>query len=1022
MRPLKLTFEGLNSFESRQQIDMSRLTGAHLFGIFGPTGAGKSTILDAMTLALYGEVVRAPHKTGGILNTRCDRLFVEFEFALGADDARVYRVTRSYMRSESGDALKARKCALVRIESGHEIVLSAEKPNDITQRVQQLLGLTMSDFVHSVVLPQGQFAEFLNMKGSERRSMLERLFHLEEFGRTLTERAKERETNLTMRVSEVDAALREVGDVTADELKAEKVKRELDSDELGRVERESESASREADGLRALYDLTQERKQWQVRKLAHDAERSRISLLTSELDAARRAEGILPIARELQVLENNRRELARSVRDSELALHQAVTLSEGLIKTSAEKKAQLAEERQRLQTQVGALDALAPRQAQMSQLSASERQMLDELGTLERSSADNDAALHDKEAAIEKGRAYVAELERVIAASAGADLEQLSRGADMERALEEQQVRYGEALAKLNATEAELERARVAQDAAKQAEREALKALNEARQASKRAEDEYLEGATRNAAARLARELGEGQPCPVCGSIHHPAPAREAELPHDGRAEAAARRDAAQSAYAEALKELARMGQATETLEQAQAEQSAQAEQLRAGLSAATAEWEQLCSKLGVRAMREAYAAALDGQSRSADANRRLAQARARLDTYGRQVQDYRMEQLKLHNRVDALKEKLADNHKLSSGWAGELSRLKLPADTDIVALLESTRERLARIEREFDKIDSALSSCQTRREEAGRRAASLKARLEQLTSQVTAQRDQLNSRLTENRFDSVEAAERAQRAPERIDELTRVLKADADEQLLIESNLKRLAQTAQDREVSEAEMSAANERAGQLKARVKDLTGSLGALERRITEMSARLKRRNELEQNRKKLGAELGCVQELRQVLRGNALVDYVANQYLEDITRMASERLMFLTGNRYALELGEDGFIVRDMERGGAERATSTLSGGETFLVSLALALALSLHINLRGQPLGFFFLDEGFGTLDERLLGTVMDALTMLARDNFSIGVISHVSALKERIPAQLIVSGGPHGSNAHIEFG
>ena len=85
----------------------------------------------------------------------------------------------------------------------------------------------------------------------------------------------------------------------------------------------------------------------------------------------------------------------------------------------------------------------------------------------------------------------------------------------------------------------------------------------------------------------------------------------------------------------------------------------------------------------------------------------------------------------KLHNRVDALKEKLADNHKLSSGWAGELSRLKLPADTDIVALLESTRERLARIEREFDKIDSALSSCQTRREEAGRRAASLKARLE---------------------------------------------------------------------------------------------------------------------------------------------------------------------------------------------------------------------------------------------------------------------------------------------------
>ena len=86
-----------------------------------------------------------------------------------------------------------------------------------------------------------------------------------------------------------------------------------------------------------------------------------------------------------------------------------------------------------------------------------------------------------------------------------------------------------------------------------------------------------------------------------------------------------------------------------------------------------------------------------------------------------------------------------------------------------------------------------------------------------------------------------------------------------------------------------------------------------------------------------------------------------------------------------------------------------------------MSLALALSLSLHINLRGRPLGFFFLDEGFGTLDDKLLGTVMEALTMLARDNFSIGVISHVNALKERIPAQLIVSTGPDGSKARVEF-
>lgn len=1022
MRPLKLTFEGINSFESRQQIDFGRLTGAHLFGIFGPTGAGKSTILDAITLALYGEVVRAPHKTGGIMNTRCDKLLVELEFALGEDGERVYRVMRSYVRGDSGDALKVRKCSLARIEAGKEIVLGAEKSADVTQRVQRLLGLTMSDFVHSVVLPQGQFAEFLNMRGAERRGMLERLFHLEEFGRELSERVKAREQSTAQRVGELDAALREVGEITPEELKSEKVRSELDSEELARVERESESASREADGLRALYELTQERKQWQVRKLAHDAQRSRMSLMAGELDAARRAEAVLPLARELGELERSRRELARSAHDSELAFNQASSLSEELIKTSGERKAQLSAERRQLQTQAGALDALAPRQARMNQLDESRRAMRAELSMLERNSAENDQALGEKEAAINKGREYVAGLERVIALGSAASLDKLSRGAELERALEEQQARYGEALSQLNKVNEELDRARAAQDAAQQAERAALKALSDARAASQRAEQEYAEGAARDAAARLARELSEGQPCPVCGATHHPAPALACEAAPDRRAEAAARRDAAQAEYTEALKELARQGQARDSLESAQAEQAERAQQLRAQLSAATAEWERLRAELGADGLRAAYAAALENQSRAADASRRLAQARARLDTYQRQVQDYRMEQLKLHSRVDALREKLSDNGRESSDWSGELKRLGLPADADIAALLAAARDKLARIEREFNKIDSALVSSQARREDAGRRAASLRARLEQLVSQLEARRAQLLDELDRNKFDSVEAAERAQRAPERMDELARALKADADEQLLIETNLKRLSQTAQQQEVGEDAMNEAAERAGKLKARLKELAESLGALKRRITDMSERLKRRGALEAERAKLGAELDRVRELKQALRGNALVDYVANQYLEDITRVASERLMFLTGNRYALKLDADGFAVRDMERGGATRATSTLSGGETFLVSLALALALSLHINLRGQPLGFFFLDEGFGTLDERLLGTVMDALNMLARDNFAIGVISHVGALRERISARLLVESGPNGSSARVEFG
>lgn len=118
------------------------------------------------------------------------------------------------------------------------------------------------------------------------------------------------------------------------------------------------------------------------------------------------------------------------------------------------------------------------------------------------------------------------------------------------------------------------------------------------------------------------------------------------------------------------------------------------------------------------------------------------------------------------------------------------------------------------------------------------------------------------------------------------------------------------------------------------------------------------------------------------------------------LMSVSRDASERLGILTRQRYAIEVdSQGGFIMRDDANGGVKRPVSTLSGGETFLTSLALALSLSAQIQLRGEyPLQFFFLDEGFGTLDGELLDTVVTALEKLQSNNLSIGVISHVQEL------------------------
>ena len=148
----------------------------------------------------------------------------------------------------------------------------------------------------------------------------------------------------------------------------------------------------------------------------------------------------------------------------------------------------------------------------------------------------------------------------------------------------------------------------------------------------------------------------------------------------------------------------------------------------------------------------------------------------------------------------------------------------------------------------------------------------------------------------------------------------------------------------------------------------------------------------------------------------------MEFVAEEYLQTVARNASGRLLSLTDGRYFLRY-ENGFVVGDNFNGGAVRGVFTLSGGETFLVSLSLALALGAEICLRSlRPIEFFFLDEGFGTLDEKLVDTVMDSLEKLKGEHFSIGIISHVEELRHRIERRLSVKKATerHGSQITLE--
>jgi exonuclease SbcC len=212
-------------------------------------------------------------------------------------------------------------------------------------------------------------------------------------------------------------------------------------------------------------------------------------------------------------------------------------------------------------------------------------------------------------------------------------------------------------------------------------------------------------------------------------------------------------------------------------------------------------------------------------------------------------------------------------------------------------------------------------------------------------------------------------------------------------------------------KEEKEAELKAARE------AVVRANT-ELDGLKKKLAELKDVLAAKEKLEH-------KLSLLNDLDNLFKGKRFVEFVAIHQLKYISLEASKRLKEITSGNYGLEVDEEGkFIIRDYKNGGAARDASTLSGGETFLASLSLALALSAQIQLKGTaPLELFFLDEGFGTLDDNLLDVVMNSLESIYNERLSVGIISHVESIKNRMPVKLIVTpaaAGIGGSRVTLE--
>jgi exonuclease SbcC len=969
VRPLSLTIEGFTAFRDRQSIDFEPLD---LFVITGPTGAGKTSILDAMVFALYGQVPRlgGKHGTTDLVSLGAAQARIEFEFTI--KDKGRFRVARRLNRKSPQSA------TLERLD-GDVWVSACERSGvrECDRVLTELLGLDYDSFCKAVVLPQGEFHRFLKGDSAERRQVLVSLLGVSYFQR-MAAIARERQSDLSSKVERTEEIL-------------------LDQYSDSTAERVAETKKAAVDAAEHSGSLTTVLGEAETRA-GEAAEHDRL------------AEALGTEVAELEELGSASREKTATCRDSEAAKTKAdasLKKTDGALKANRVRLTKAEEKLSTLQKELGTAQEIATAFAAAQALgTATDEELMGEAQLKDAQDAAaaakqrlNDSAQADAktEAALQK--TLTAEKTTTAAREQAAEQAQelKRRTADAQRAAGELKLAE-EQLGKANAT---AEKARAAAEQSRMTRDRAAAHLEEHRRAS--------------AVGTLAHDLDVGDPCPVCGvtltaKVAMPAGVADALASAVGAEQAArlkAETSGERAARAEAANEAA--------TEQLTAWQARQTEALDA--------YEDLATLERASGAAKKLAAKADAEHTQAVRVRESAQ-RARDEAHDLHLNE--QGELKrcsgLREAAEAAIKEIRKRKATAVKTLDAHFRGKTPVDSE--KQLNKQRARLdgaaeaARLARsEVDQSSEAHETARGAADAAGRRLTELdveltrfRTRMESVAGSLSKIMDGKATLAAVPDADKQRATTTGQLASW-CDDVAQAMGAareaavnarnTAAQQILVLASARELQAPNADRALNQIRTAEREARDAATKAQ-----SAAGEAERRASE-------RVEMEERTKDEREQIAVLSSLALELRGDRFGEYIVLETLAILAAHASEELLRVSDDRYSLIPVEGDFQVVDHANADERRSVKTLSGGETFLASLALALALSRHVgDLATEGLGAkleaVFIDEGFGTLDPETLDEVIDALERLRADELIVGVISHVPELAQRVRSGLEV--------------
>jgi len=999
MIPLKLTLEGIYSYQDRQTIDFTALSEAGLFGIFGAVGSGKSSILEAITYALYGETERlnARDKRGyNMMNLKSNKSYIELDFV--NFEERTFKVTREFKRnSKNFDDVKSPTVVLY--EKLNETWVPLESSN-----TQQIIGLRYENFKRTIIIPQGQFKEFIELGARERTDMMKEIFQLHRFD--LQDKVSTLYKKNQSELDHLNGQLSGFEEITSDLVTATSEKLQAELQSFASIE--------------SSHKLQHE-KFMQLQKLKADfIELNRTKLRYEELLEQKGQKENLRL--QLNQFEEAQTKFLHSLKSKE-----KLDLEKGSTQRKlANEEVKKTEIQQLLQEHQSRLNILKPRYELLPQRRIQELdlELIQQLITF----SNEIKGLQDR---AEKGRHFVEEAKKQQvhykakilgteseisnlkrAKPSPHELMELGQWYTRQQGIKQQENDLNKQLVDLENNASEIRR-ELQNFSGNLEEFQSTHAhvVQELEQKLNKLQDERAHLLLQQRLTQYAKNLKEGSPCPLCGAIEHP-------MVNHG-----------QDISLEILAHEKLMTDTNELLKLKQ-DQKFQVDKLLLRLQSLTDQKHELNTKIqlhksikmahfnefvwtGYSSTDESIYASKKQElskietliqaleNKLADDQTALASVEDNLEKYNKALGQFERDEVSKQAQIN----QNIGNLKLLSWFDYQ------PKDAQTVEEEYNTiKNSNITVEKEFVAINDKLSELNSQFAGQNSVVNAISERLQTIKSEILEVDGTLQQHLLASPFNAIEEVKQilAQNLP------VQQIRLELEQfQIDFETVKAQIAQLEHKLagQVYEETIFIEQEKALEESARqLKESTENVAKLRQELNQLMISYAKKETLLQQQMKLNVRNENLKQLFNLFKGAGFVQYVSSIYLRQLCDHANIRFHRMTRNQLSLQINENNeFEIIDYLNEGKSRSVKTLSGGQAFQVSLSLALALaeSVQSSTRASK-NFFFIDEGFGTQDTASVNIVFETLLELRRENRIVGIISHVEELKERIPISLSI--------------